>query len=49
MADPNMNWLDWKAWLYTACGLIGLVLTSIVVIPLFILDVVLGFITKGDK
>ncbi|MFA5572153.1 MAG: hypothetical protein WDA42_03520 [Candidatus Bathyarchaeia archaeon] len=49
MADPNMSWWDWRTWLYAVCGVIGLILATIVYIPLFILDVILGCIGKLQK
>lgn len=37
MADPNWNWLDPRAWLWAACGAVGLILFGLIVVPLAII------------
>lgn len=34
MADPQWNWLDPRAWLYAACGAIGMVLGGLLFVAL---------------
>lgn len=37
MADPKWNWLDPRAWLWAACGVVGLILAGLVIAPLAII------------
>lgn len=37
MADPQWNWLDPRAWLWAACGAVGLILFGLIVVPLVII------------
>lgn len=34
MADPQWNWLDPRAWLFAACGVIGMVLGGLLFVAL---------------
>jgi len=45
MADPNWSWLDWRAWLWAACGLLGLLLA----LPFYLLGQLMSLFGKGKR